>query len=157
MRRCQVPPYDEATCTGLVRHIYVRARLGQRAGLSGDRRQWDGAAPGKTLAALLQQQVEGLCGVVLCVNTRPGNAILGREFRTIWGADALEDTLCGLQFRISPRSFYQVNHDQAERLYEKALQLAALDKTQTVLDLYCGTGTITCIMAAVPGVPLVWR
>ena len=151
MRRCQVPPYDEATCTGLVRHIYVRRGWVSGQVLVGIVANGMALPQEKTLAALLQQQVEGLCSVVLCVNTRPGNAILGREFRTIWGADALEDTLCGLQFRISPRSFYQVNHDQAERLYEKALQLAALDKTQTVLDLYCGTGTITCIMARSAG------
>ena len=151
MRRCQVPPYNEATCTGLVRHIYVRRGWVSGQVLVGIVANGTALPQEKTLAALLQQQVEGLCSVVLCVNTRPGNAILGREFRTIWGVDALEDTLCGLQFRISPRSFYQVNHDQAERLYEKALQLAALDKTQTVLDLYCGTGTITCIMARSAG------
>ena len=65
----------------------------------------------------------------------------------MWGAEAIEDELCGLRFRISPRSFYQVNRAQAEVLYEKALKAADLHGTERVLDLYCGTGTITLCLA----------
>ncbi|MBQ2061916.1 MAG: 23S rRNA (uracil(1939)-C(5))-methyltransferase RlmD, partial [Oscillospiraceae bacterium] len=86
-------------------------------------------------------------GVVLGVNTRPGNAILGDRYRTLWGADTITDTLCGLTFRLSVPSFYQVNRDQAERLYEKAVEFAGLTGEETVLDLYCGAGTITQVMA----------
>ena len=89
--------------------------------------------------------------MLLCANTRPGNAILGEAFRTLWGEDAIEDELCGLRFRLSPRSFYQVNRDQAEVLYEKAAAFAGLTKTDTVLDLYCGTGTITLHLARQAG------
>ena len=88
-----------------------------------------------------------MVGVELGINTRPGNAILGDRYRTLWGEDTITDTLCGLQFRLSVPSFYQVNHDQAERLYEKAVEFAALTGTETVLDLYCGAGTITQVMA----------
>ena len=66
---------------------------------------------------------------------------------TIHGPGYIEDVLCGLRFRLSPRSFYQVNRDQAERLYEKAIEKAQLTGTETVLDLYCGTGTITLALS----------
>ena len=99
------------------------------------------------LVDTLRKAVPGLRSVVLNTNTRSGNAVLGETMRTLWGDDAIEDILCGLRFRISPRSFYQVNRTQAERLYGKALAAAGLTGTETVLDLYCGTGTITLCLA----------
>lgn len=99
------------------------------------------------LVDTLRKAVPGLRSVVLNTNTRRGNAVLGETMRTLWGDDAIEDILCGLRFRISPRSFYQVNRTQAERLYGKALAAAGLTGTETVLDLYCGTGTITICLA----------
>ena len=86
-------------------------------------------------------------GVVLGVNTRPTGAVLGQEYRTLWGADVLTDTLCGLTFRLSVPSFYQVNREMAEVLYRRAVEFAGLTGTETVLDLYCGAGTITQVMA----------
>ena len=91
------------------------------------------------LVDTLRRAVPGLRSVVLNTNTRSGNAVLGETMRTLWGDDAIEDILCGLRFRISPRSFYQVNRTQAERLYGKALTAAGLTGSETVLDLYCGT------------------
>ena len=88
---------------------------------------------------------------MLAVNTRPGNAILGNEFITLCGPGYIEDTLCGLTFRLSPRSFYQVNHHQAQRLYEAAISQAGITKEDLVLDLYCGVGTITLAMAKAAG------
>ena len=85
------------------------------------------------------------------MNTKKGNAVLGDRFLTLYGAGYIEDTLCGLTFRLSPRSFYQVNHHQAERLYRAAIDLAEIRKTDTVLDLYCGVGTITLAMASAAG------
>ena len=85
--------------------------------------------------------------MVASYNTRRGNAVLGDRFETLWGEGTLRDTLCGLEFSLAPAAFYQVNHDQAEVLYEKALALAAVDETQTALDLYCGAGTITLCLA----------
>ena len=73
--------------------------------------------------------------------------ILGPGQRILWGVDRLEDTLCGLRFRLSVPSFYQVNREQAERLYEKAVEFAGLTGRETVLDLYCGIGTISLVMA----------
>ena len=85
--------------------------------------------------------------MVLNTNTRPGNVILGDKYRTIWGRDFLMDTLCGLEFKLSVPSFYQVNRAQAEVLYSKVLEFAGLTGRETVLDLYCGTGTITLCLA----------
>ena len=88
---------------------------------------------------------------MLNFNARPGNAILGETFKPIYGDGTIEDVLCGLTFRLSPRSFYQVNRDQAERLYEAAIAQAQLTGREVVLDLYCGTGTITLAMAGAAG------
>ena len=99
------------------------------------------------LAALIRAAAPKTVGVVLNTNTRRGNVILGEKYRTLWGQDFLMDTLCGLNFKLSVPSFYQVNRDQAEVLYGKALEYAGLTGEETVLDLYCGTGTITLCLA----------
>ena len=150
VNRHHIPAYDELTHTGLLRHIYVRR----------------GAVSGQVLVCLVVNgrkipkpgdlieklsQVPGFTTLVLAVNTRPGNAILGDEFITLHGPGYIEDTLCGLRFRLSPRSFYQVNHHQAQRLYEAAISQAEITKDDLVLDLYCGVGTITLAMAKAAG------
>ena len=89
----------------------------------------------------------GLCGIVLNINDRRTNLALGDKCITLWGKNALGDTLCGKKYELSPLSFYQVNHAQAEQLYEYAVSLCALDKSRDVLDLYCGVGTITLALA----------
>ncbi len=143
----RIAPYDEAAHTGLLRHIFVR--YGAQTGellvclvVNGEKLPRE-----KELVAALREKLPGLKSVALNCNTRKGNAVLGEKTRILWGADAIEDVLCGLRFRISPRSFYQVNHDQAEVLYEKAIAAAGLTGEETVLDLYCGTGTITLCLA----------
>jgi 23S rRNA (uracil1939-C5)-methyltransferase len=97
------------------------------------------------------QAVPGFTTLVLSVNTKKGNTILGDEFITLYGPGYIEDTLCGLNFRLSARSFYQVNHHQAQRLYDAAIQQAQISKSDTVLDLYCGVGTITLCLAKAAG------
>ena len=146
MKRYRVSAYDETTGKGLVRHIYVRVnRKGESLCCV--------IANGKQLprepelAAYVRAAAPGTVGVVLNTNTKKGNVILGEKYRTLWGQDLLMDTLCGLQFKLSVPSFYQVNRDQAEVLYGKALEFAALTGEETVLDLYCGTGTITLCLA----------
>ena len=142
-----VPAYDEATGTGLLRHIYVRkgfatGQLMVCIVAAGSRLP----RPDRLISALRQSH-PGLQSVILAVNKKPGNAILGDEFHTLFGTDEIEDVLCGFRFRLSPRSFYQVNPAQAQRLYEKAVALADLKPDETVLDLYCGTGTITLALS----------
>ena len=99
------------------------------------------------LVRILRERVPTCVGILLGVNTRKGNAITAESYRTLWGADTVSDTLCGLTFRLSVPSFYQVNREQAEVLYRKAVEFAGLTGSETLLDLYCGAGTITQVMA----------
>ena len=146
----RISVYDEATHKGLLRHIYVR-----RGAVSGQILVClvcNGEKLPKVEALLSRlQKIPGFTTLVLSVNTKKGNAVLGERFVTLFGPGYIEDTLCGLTFRLSPRSFYQVNHHQAQRLYETAIALAGITKNDTVLDLYCGVGTITLAMASSAG------
>lgn len=146
MRRYKVPAYDETTGRGLVRHIYVRVNQKGESlccvVLNG--RQ---APREPELAAYVCAAVPRTVGVLVNSNTRRGNVILGEKYRTLWGQDFLMDTLCGLAFKLSVPSFYQVNRDQAEVLYGRALAYAGLTGMETVVDLYCGIGTITLCLA----------
>ena len=150
VNRNHVSVYDEVQHKGLLRHIYVRR----------------GAVSGQILVCLVVngnalpkisqlidslKQIPGFTSLVLNVNTKKGNTILGPENITLYGPGYIEDTLCGLQFRLSPHSFYQINHHQAQRLYEAAIAQAGITKADTVLDLYCGVGTITLCMAKAAG------
>lgn len=146
MKRYKIPAYDETTGRGLIRHIYVRTnRKGESlCCVVANGRKVPREAE---LAALVLAAAPRTQGVVLNVNTKKGNVILGDQYRTLWGQDFLMDTLCGLEFRLSVPSFYQVNRDQAEVLYGKALEFAALTGEETALDLYCGAGTITLCLA----------
>ncbi len=146
----RIPVYDETSHTGLLRHIYVR-----RGAVSGQILTCL-AVNGRRLPHVPElverlKRIPGFTTLVLSVNTKKGNAVLGDEFITLYGPGFIEDTLCGLNFRLSPRSFYQVNHHQAQRLYQMAIEMANITKQDLVLDLYCGVGTITLTMAASAG------
>ena len=146
----RVSVYDEETHKGLLRHIYVR-----RGDVSGQILVCL-AVNGRKLPHTPElidrlKKIPGFATLVLSVNTKDTNIILGDEFITLYGPGYIEDTLCGLNFRLSPRSFYQVNHHQAQRLYQSAIELAGISKEDTVLDLYCGVGTITLAMASAAG------
>ena len=146
MRRCRVAGYDEKTGRGLVRHLYVRSNATGESLIcvlvNGDRLPKE-----DRLVTLLRDACPECAGIVLGTNTKKGNVILGDRYRTLWGSDRLEDTLCGKTFRLSVPSFYQVNRAQAERLYAKAIEFADLTGRETVLDLYCGAGTITLALS----------
>ncbi len=145
MAEYAVPAYDEKTHTGLVRHLFVR--FSRTEALCCLVVNGQALPHERELVDALRSAAPELAGVVLSVNTRQTNVVLGRELRTLWGRDFLEDTLCGLTFRISVPSFYQVNRDQCEVLYGKAVELAGLTGKETVVDLYCGIGTISLAMA----------
>ena len=146
MRRCRVAGYDEKTGRGLVRHLYVRSNAAGESLIcvlvNGNKLPQE-----ETLVALLRDACPKCTGIVLGTNTKKGNVILGDRYRTLWGDDRLEDTLCGKRFLLSVPSFYQVNRTQAERLYAKAIEFADLTGQETVLDLYCGAGTITLALS----------
>ena len=85
--------------------------------------------------------------IILNINRERTNVIMGKKCVTIYGKDHITDTLCGLSFDISPLSFYQINHDQTEKLYAKAKEYARLSGNEFLIDLYCGAGTIGLSMA----------
>ena len=147
MRKYSIRAYDEAAHTGYIRHIYIR--FGAESGqilvcITANTQQ---LPKKKQLVQTLLAAEPGITTIVFSPNTKKGNTVLGTEFLPLYGSGTITDTLCGLQFRLSAPAFYQVNHAQAERLYEKAAALAGLTGTETVLDLYCGTGTITLCLA----------
>ncbi len=147
VREAGVSLYDETTNTGLLRHVYIRQ--GTASGelmvclvcTSGKLPQTD------RLVTALKEALPTLSSVMVNLNRRDTNVVLGDTSFTLYGNPYITDTLCGMTFRLSPLSFYQVNRDQAERLYQKAAEEAALTGNETVLDLYCGTGTIGLSMA----------
>lgn len=146
----RIPAYDEKAHRGLLRHFYVRTnRKGQS--LCAVIANGEALPQEAALVQALRQAEPNLVGVVLSVNREKTNVILGKTYRTLWGQDYLEDTLCGLEFRLSVPSFYQVNREQAEVLYGRALAFAGLTGRETVVDLYCGIGTITLVMARQAG------
>ena len=156
----RIEPYDEDAGTGLIRHVVVR--VGHESGevlvtVVTNGRTFPNA---KGFARELVRRCPEVTTVVQNVNTRATNAILGEEDHAIWGPGFILDTLCGLSFRISSHSFYQVNAVQTEVLYRTALDMAQLSRTQdraggapaSLLDAYCGTGTIGLVAAAaMPG------
>lgn len=150
MNQYRIPAYEENTHTGLVRHIFVRK----------------GTVSGQILVCLTVngtalrhsealvdalKKIPGFTTLVLSVNEKPGNSVLGDREILLYGPGYIRDTLCGLEFRLSARSFYQVNHHQAERLYDAAIRQAQITKKDLVLELYCGVGTITLAMAGAAG------
>ena len=146
MKCYRVAGYDEKTGRGLVRHLYIRSNAAGESLVcvlvNGDKLPKE-----DRLVTLLRDACPKCTGIVLGTNTKKGNVILGDRYRTLWGSDRLEDTLCGKTFRLSVPSFYQVNRVQAERLYAKAIEFAGLTGQETVLDLYCGAGTITLALS----------
>lgn len=146
MERYRIPAYDEGTRQGLIRHLYVRTNQAGEAlccvVANGARLPH---AP--ELVQALRQAAPALAGLVLNTNTKDTNVILGPSYRTIWGRDFLEERLCGMTFRLSVPSFFQINRAQTERLYAQALEFAGLTGRETVLDLYCGIGTISLALA----------
>lgn len=139
--------YDEKTHKGLIRHIYLRR--GRNTGeimvclvVNGDN------IPRKqSLIDILTETNSNIKSIVLNVNREKTNVVLGDRTITLWGSDTIEDILCGLRFRISPLSFYQVNPEGTELLYKRAKDYAELKDGEVLLDMYCGAGTIGLSMA----------
>ena len=146
MRQNNVPAYDELTGRGLVRHIMTRSTTHGELMVVLVVTRADIPKAGQ-LIELLKAAVSGLCSICLSINSRRTNVILGTDIRVLWGKDTMEDTLCGLRFSVSPLSFFQVNPAQTEKLYGLALEYAGLIGSETVVDAYCGAGTISLLLA----------
>lgn len=143
--------YDEDRGTGFLRHVLVK-----RGFTSGEVMVVLVGSSGyfpmkkKFTAALLEKHPE-ITTIVLNINPKDTNLVLGEKEEVLYGNGYIEDTLCGCVFRISPKSFYQINPVQTEKLYGKAMELAQLDKNTSVLDAYCGIGTIGLVAAKTAG------
>ncbi|MBR2722322.1 MAG: 23S rRNA (uracil(1939)-C(5))-methyltransferase RlmD [Clostridia bacterium] len=143
----QIRAYNEEDGSGILRHVYLRM----------------GAVSGEVMVCLvvnaqslpfenelaerLHTEFEQIKSILINPNTKNTNVVLGKDFRLIFGREWIEDTLCSLKFRISAGSFYQVNHDACELLYGIAKEQTMLTGKETLLDLYCGIGTIGLSMA----------
>ncbi len=147
VQKYNISVYNEETHTGLLRHFYLR--YGKNTGelmigivINGNE------LPHKNelVESLKSILGENLKSVILNINAKKTNVVLGDKNILLYGNEYIYDILCGVRVRISPHSFYQVNHDMAERLYQKAAEYAE-PVGKNVLDLYCGAGTIGLSMA----------
>lgn len=147
MRKHDVAPYREDTGTGFMRHVVVR--VGHTSGevLVTLVTNSDDFPSSKSFCRELIRLCPAVTTVVQNVNERQTNVILGDKERVLYGPGFILDELCGLSFRISSKSFYQVNATQTEVLYRAAMDLAGFDGTQVAIDAYCGTGTIGLVAA----------
>lgn len=147
MMKYGIEPYNEDTGAGFLRHAIVR--VGHTSGeilvtLVTNARQFPGA---KHFVRDLVKQCPNITSVVQNINERQTNVILGEREQRLYGPGFILDTLCGLSFRISSHSFYQVNATQTEVLYQRAVEMTELSGSETILDAYCGTGTIGLVAA----------
>lgn len=148
MRSFRLEPYNEDTRRGFLRHILVKTGFSSKQVMV----VLVTAAPvfpGKNnfIKALLNIHPE-ITTVVMNINNRKTSAVLGNDEKVLYGKGYIEDTLCGCTFRISPKSFYQINPVQTEVLYTKAIEMAGLSGKEEVLDAYCGIGTISLIASS---------
>ncbi len=145
--RYGISVYDEESGKGLLRHLYLR--MGKVSGevmvcpvVNGDRLPHE-----DILVREITERFPMITCLTVNTNTENTNVVLGEKYRLLCGRAWIEDTLCGLNFRITPQSFYQVNHDACELLYGLAKERAALTGKELLLDLYCGIGSIGLSMA----------
>lgn len=147
LNELKIKPYDEISGKGSVRHVFVRQGFKTNQAVCCI---VSAQGFGKNTAAFtekLKSAVPELTGIVLNINRTKGNTVLQGDFYTLWGEDCISDYLCGYIFRISPLSFFQINPPQAEKLYNQAVEYAVKTGDETVLDLYCGAGTISLCLA----------
>ena len=147
MPRFGIEPYREDAHSGFLRHVVVR--VGHTSGemlvtLVTNGREFPGS---RAFCRELVKRCAGITTIVQNVNERQTNVILGEREQVLYGPGFILDQLCGLSFRISPQSFYQVNAVQTEVLYRQAVELAHLAGAERVVDAYCGTGTIGLVAA----------
>ena len=147
MPRFKMTAYDERRCQGFLRHVLVRRSVSTGEVMA----VLVAASPifplQKPFLAALREKHPEITTVVLNINDKFTPLVLGKREKVLFGPGFIEDELCGLRFRISPASFYQVNPAQTARLYETAMDFAGLSGRERVLDAYCGTGTIGLVAA----------
>ena len=146
MEEYNIPPYNENAHTGLIRHIVIRVNLEGECMLILVTREKQ--IPYKNeLISRLKQENPYIVSIISSVQKKRTNTILGESFAVLHGENHIKEELLGLNFRISPLSFFQINTKQAEKLYLAAMELAGDLEGKKVLDLYCGAGTIALSFA----------
>ncbi len=147
LRQYQIPAYDEAANTGVIRHIMVRrGYFSKQLMIVLVSTTW-AVAHLEDIVMGITKALPETASIMLNLNNRKTNVIMGKKTRTLFGHDYLEDQLLGSTFRISPLSFYQVNPQQTEVLYQQAIDAAELTGKEVVIDAYSGIGTISLSMA----------
>lgn len=147
MHRYGISAYDEKTGKGLVRHVMSRVGVHSGEVMAVLITSAYDIPHKKELIEWLTKYVPNLVSVVQNINKKPTNVVMGSKTRVLYGRPTITDSLGALSFNISAQSFFQINSEQAEKLYNKALEYAALSGTETVVDVYCGTGTISLYLA----------
>ena len=138
--------YDERTGKGTIRWLFYRSSSSGAAQICIVSSE-ENIKKQSLLVDKLREECPELTGILLCHNPERGNVAMTDDITVLWGDEYLTDTLCGMTFRISPQSFFQINWDQTQNLYHTAVEFAGLTGTKTVFDLYCGIGTISLCMA----------
>ena len=149
MQNNHIRPYNEEKHVGVVRHVLIRAGYHTGELMVCLIVNADNASCLKNADKLISslRSVEGMTSVMVNFNTQKTNVILGDRSEVLWGKAYIEDYIGDVKFQISPQSFFQVNPEQTEKLYAKALEYAGLTGDETVWDLYCGIGTISLFLA----------
>lgn len=147
LRKYQVTPYDEKTHQGIIRNIMVRRGYNSHQVMVGLITRTKRLPHAPAIVAGMQKQLPELTSVVQNLNFQDHNGLLGKHDKLLWGKPYIEDQLLGLTFRISLRSFYQINPQQTAKLYQLAAKAAHLNKNQVAIDAYCGIGTISLSIA----------
>lgn len=149
MENNNIRPYNEEKHTGVVRHVLIRSGYHTGELMVCLIINSSNTACLKNADILIKdlQTVDGMTSVMVNFNTKKTNVILGDRSEVLWGRSYIEDYIGDVKFQISPQSFFQVNPQQTEKLYAKALEYAALTGNETVWDLYCGIGTISLFLA----------
>ncbi|MDD4689938.1 MAG: 23S rRNA (uracil(1939)-C(5))-methyltransferase RlmD [Eubacteriales bacterium] len=146
MDKYNIPAYNEEKHNGIIRGIFIR----------------NGSNTGEIMTCIITRtkdlpykeelveslsKIENMTSIFHNINREKTNVQMGKTNYLLWGSETIKETLCGVEFHISPLSFFQINTKQTEQLYAKAAEFAKVDNPQTVFDLYCGTGTISLITA----------
>ena len=147
LRKHHVTPYDERTGKGVIRTVMVRRGYYSHEVMAVLVTNTKRLPMAQQIVAGIVAGVPEVKSIVQNINDKKTNRLLGDRDQTLWGADEIHDQLLGIDFAISPLSFYQVNPQQTERLYQTAIDNAGLDGSQTVIDAYCGIGTISLAVA----------
>ncbi len=151
LKRSGISPYDPATGRGELRHLLIKSAIRRGEVLVVLVTNGEATPLLSTIASDIMRGCAAVKGVVHNVQRARNNVVLGSEYHVLEGVGFIHEELCGLTFKISPASFFQINLFQAEQVYARALEFAELVGSETVLDAYCGVGTLALVFAGQAG------